>query len=92
VLSHNQKWITELTAQLTNTGLKVFPSQTNFVLVEFPREAGKTADESNAWLNRNGIIPRQFAVDDFSNKLRFTVGRDWEMEKTIEVLSSFLKA
>ena len=91
VLSHNQKWIAGLTTHFTNIGLKVFPSQTNFVLVEFPLEVGKTADESNVWLNRNGIIPRQFAVDDFYNKLRFTVGQDWEMEKTIEVLSSFLK-
>lgn len=92
VLAHNQKWIAEMSARFTAFGLRVFPSQTNFILVEFPHECGKTADEVNTCLNRNGIIPRQFAVEDFNNKLRFTVGQDWEMEKMIEVLGEFLKS
>ncbi len=92
VLSHNRKWIAELTARFTEFGLRVYPSQTNFLLVSFPHECGKTADQANAFLNQNGIIPRQFAVADFNDKLRFTVGRDWEMEKTIEVLGNFLRS
>ena len=91
VLAHNKKWIAEFTRQLTAMGLKVYPSQTNFMLVGFSSEAGKTAAEANAWLNQHGIIPRQFAVEDFANKLRFTVGEDAGMEKTIEVLAEFLK-
>ena len=91
VLSHNRKWIAELSRQFTSFGLKVYPSQTNFLLVEFPEDCGKTAGETNAYLNQNGIIPRQFAVEDFNNKLRFTVGEDEGMEKTIEVLGSFMK-
>jgi histidinol-phosphate aminotransferase len=91
VLSHNRKWIAELTRQFSSFGLKVYPSQTNFILVEFPADSGKSTDQANAFLNQNGIIPRQFAVEDFLNKLRFTVGQDWEMEKTIEVLGSFMK-
>ena len=91
VLAHNKKWIVEFTRQLTAMGLKVYPSQTNFMLVEFSSEAGKTAAEANAWLNQHGIIPRQFAVEDFSNKLRFTVGEDAGMEKAIAVLAEFSK-
>ncbi len=91
VLSHNRKWIAELSRQFTSFGLKVYPSQTNFLLVEFPADCGKTAGEANACLNQNGIIPRQFAVEDFNNKLRFTVGEDEGMKKTIEVLGSFMK-
>jgi histidinol-phosphate aminotransferase len=90
VLAHNKKWIAEFTRQLTAMGLKVYPSQTNFMLVEFSSEAGKTAAEAYAWLNQHGIIPRQFAVEGFTNKLRFTVGEDAGMEKTIEVLAQFL--
>jgi histidinol-phosphate aminotransferase len=90
VLRHNRKWIDELTRQFTLMGLKVYPSQTNFVLVEFPSESGKTAAEANSWLNDNGIIPRQFAVEDFNNKLRFTVGKDDGMEKTIRVMQEFM--
>jgi hypothetical protein len=33
-----------------------------------------------------------FAIDDFSDKLRFTIGQDWEMKKTIEVMKElFIK-
>jgi histidinol-phosphate aminotransferase len=90
VLSHNRKWINQLTREFTDMGLKVYPSQTNFVLVQFLSEPGKTAAEANSWLNENGIIPRQFAVEDFNNKLRFTVGEDVGMQKTIETLRAFM--
>jgi histidinol-phosphate aminotransferase len=90
VLAHNRRWVGEFTRQLTAMGLKVYPSQTNFMLVEFPLRAGKTAAEANAWLNRHGIIPRQFAVEDFNDKLRFTVGEDEGMEKTVAALAEFM--
>ena len=92
VLAHNRKWIDELTRQFAAMGLKVYPSQTNFILVEFPSIKGKTAAEANRWLNQNGIIPRQFAVEDFDNKLRFTVGKDDGMEKTISVMWDFMQS
>jgi histidinol-phosphate aminotransferase len=90
VLAHNRKWIDQLSQQFTTMGLKVYPSQTNFILVEFPETTEKTAADANVWLNKNGIIPRQFAVDAFNNKLRFTVGDDAGMEKTIVVMREFL--
>ena len=92
VLAHNKKWITEFTHQLTDLGLRVYPSQTNFMLVEFPSAPGKTAADANVWLNQHGIIPRQFALEDFNNKLRFTVGENAGMEKTIVVLKEFLQS
>ncbi len=91
VLAHNRKWIGEMTNQFTSLGLKVYPSQTNFILVEFPEDCDKTAHQANEYLNNNGIIPRQFALDDFNNKLRFTVGDGYGMQKTIDVMRSFMK-
>ncbi len=73
-------------------GLKVYPSQTNFILVEFASIPGKTAAEANRYLNQNGIIPRQFAVEDFDNKLRFTIGKDDGMQRTISVMHEFLQS
>ena len=61
-------------------GLKPYLSQTNFARAGFPLECGRTANEINAHLNRNGIIPRQFAVDSVADKLRFTAGRNREMK------------
>ncbi len=90
MLSHNDKWIAELSSQFSSFGLKVYSSQTNFILVEFPANGEISADQVNAYLNQNGIIPRQFALDDFKNKLRFTTVEDQGMEKTIEILGRFL--
>ena len=79
-----------MTTQFRKLGLKVYPSQTNFILVEFPCSVGKTADDANSFLNQNGVIPRQFMVDDFRNKLRFTVGDSVGMQKTIELMAQFV--
>ncbi len=92
VLDHNQRWIATVTREFSNLGLKTYPSQTNFVLVGFPPECGRSAEETNLHMNSNGIIPRQFALRDFSDKLRFTVGTDDEMTTTIEVMTQFLRA
>lgn len=90
VLKHNKTWVRKFSDALSQMGLKVYPSQTNFVLVSFPPGCSKTSDETNRHLNAHGIIPRQFAVEDFSDKLRFTIGRDEEMDRTIAVLDGFL--
>lgn len=90
VLSHNALWVGRFTTALRELGLKVYPSQTNFMLVGFPPSCGKTAARVNIHLNAHGIIPRQFAVDGFQDKLRFTVGLDREMDKTIQVLRDYL--
>ena len=90
VLAHNAKWRAWFAAALSDLGLKVYPSQTNFLLVAFPGTNGKSAEAADAFLNARGIIPRRFAVADFEDKLRFTVGRDWQMEKTAAALAEFL--
>ncbi len=91
VLRHNERWIHALTCEFNRLGLKTYPSQTNFLLVGFPPDCGRSADETNQYLNSSGIIPRQFALPDFSDKLRFTVGTDDEMHKTIEVMRQFFQ-
>lgn len=92
VLDHNRVWIDRLINEFSVLGLKPYPSETNFVLVGFPPSCGRTSNEVNQHLNLNGIIPRQFAVDSFSDKLRFTVGQDWEMERTIATLGNYIKS
>jgi histidinol-phosphate aminotransferase len=91
VLRHNRRWITQLTSSLTDKGLVVYPSHTNFLLVQFPAETGKTAEGACEYLNQNGLIPRQFAVDNFYDKLRFTIGDNDAMQKTISVLGDYMK-
>lgn len=92
VLAHNATWIARFSDELRALGLVVYPSQTNFVLVRFPEFDGKTARAADAHLKSKGIVPRRFAVGDFKDKLRFTIGLDWEMDKTIETLGAFMRA
>ena len=86
VLGHTSKWVEIFRKACADMGLKAYPSQTNFVLVQFPFECGVTPEQMNDHLNAHGIIPRQFTVADFSDKLRFTMGRADDMEKTIQIM------
>ncbi len=90
VLAHNRQWIDRFSAALVAMGLAVYPSQTNFVHVRFPDEPGRTAAEADAHLKRHGIVARKFALADFADKLRFTIGLGDEMERTIEALKTFM--
>ncbi len=92
VLDHNMKWLGWFTERLERIGLKAYPSQTNFVLVRFPGENGKTAAAANSYLQAAGIIPRQFAVPGFEDKLRFTIGTGAEMRKAASALKKFVAA
>ncbi|MCP5087175.1 MAG: aminotransferase class I/II-fold pyridoxal phosphate-dependent enzyme [Rhodobacteraceae bacterium] len=91
VLVHNTKWIKYLSQELSALGLVVYPSQTNFVLVKFPDKAVKTAKRADDHLKSQGIVGRRFALEDFRDKLRLTVGRDDEMRKTVGALTEFMR-
>ena len=90
VLAHNAKYLRRFSDALSGMGLVVYPSQTNFVLVRFPNTDGKSAPEADRALQGEGIIARRFAVPDFEDKLRFTMGLDDEMEITIAALGRFM--
>ena len=91
VLKHNWIWIDRFSGALQQMGLKVYPSQTNFILVQFPQIKGKTASAADAFLQSRGIVGRKFLVADFEDKLRFTIGLDDEMEQTIDALGEFMQ-
>jgi histidinol-phosphate aminotransferase len=59
-----------LAAQLSTRGLRVAPSQTNFVLVDFGREAAPV----EAALVARGVVPRPMAGYGLPTCLRITVG------------------
>ncbi len=90
VLAHNAKWLGRFSDALRDMGLAVYPSQTNFVLVRFPGTDGTSALAADRALQSQGIVARRFAVPDFEDKLRFTMGRDDEMEATIAALGRFM--
>jgi histidinol-phosphate aminotransferase len=46
-IEHNDKWLAWLTREIEALGLKVTPSVGNFMLIHFPKEAGRTAKEAD---------------------------------------------
>lgn len=71
-----------LAAQLENRGLRVLPSQTNFVLVDFARDA---AAIEHALFGR-GVIVRPMGGYGLGEFLRISVGSRAENERLLEAL------
>lgn len=81
----NRNWAT---AALREMGLKVYPSQGNFILVEFPDPSD--AGRAQAALRNSGIATRRFAAKAFEPCLRITLGFEHEVKRAIGEIGRFL--
>lgn len=75
-------------AKLRDLGLKVVPSQTNFLLLSFPRR-GNQAESLDAWLQGKGILGRP--VEGGANEFRITIGTEEEMELAFEAILEWVE-
>jgi len=79
--------------QINELGFSAYDSQANFVLVEFKDK--KETERVWKYLNEKGIYTLPGWENEFSGLddqfIRFTVGKEWEMDKVIEVLSDYIK-
>jgi histidinol-phosphate aminotransferase len=88
-VAHNTEWRAKLSQALTAAGLKVWPSQGNFVLVDFARvERAKAADEL---LRNRGLIVRAMGGYGLPHCLRVTIGTPEENTLVIEALTEFAR-
>jgi histidinol-phosphate aminotransferase len=87
---HTEKWRDRLTEEFTKLGLKVTPSVCNFVLMHFPKTAGKTAADADAFLTRRGLVLRALNNYKLPDALRMTIGTDEANELVIEALREFM--
>jgi histidinol-phosphate aminotransferase len=71
-----------LAAQLSARGLRVAPSQTNFLLVDFGREAAPV----EAVLVARGVVPRPMAGYGLPNCLRITMGTRVDNARLLQAL------
>jgi histidinol-phosphate aminotransferase len=85
-------WRPWLTQQMGGLGLEVAPSMANFVLVKFPKIAGKTAMDANNFLSARGLIPRVVSGYGLPDHLRITIGLEEHNRAVIDALSDFMKA
>lgn len=86
-VAHNDKWKAIIFQRLNGLGLKVTPSQGNFMLVHFD-DTDKTALEADRYLCSEGVVLRRLEPYNLPNALRYTIGSD---EANILVLSLFEK-
>src|ERR1700732_1437039 len=57
--AHNEKWRAWLEVEIRKLGFEVTPSIANFVLIHFPHERGRTAEDADAFLTQRGLILRR---------------------------------
>jgi histidinol-phosphate aminotransferase len=88
--AHNREWRTKLSTALTEAGIKVWPSEGNFVLADFGTAA--QADEANAFLKQRGIIVRGMKAYALPHTLRISVGTAEECQLVAEALAAFMAA
>jgi histidinol-phosphate aminotransferase len=88
IRKHNTHWLARIAVDLTNLGIEVIPSQTNFYLMRFAPESGKTGGEAATFLQSRGIIPRPAGGSD--QFLRITVGLDYENEAVLSALTDYM--
>jgi len=81
-----------LEAALTKLELPYVPSETNFLLVEFPKHNGRSiaVDVYNAML-RQGVIVRPTAGYGLPDHLRITIGTPQEVARCAEALAQALR-
>lgn len=85
---HNNEWRDWMTAKLSALGLDVVPSETNFILVEFPHEAPFTAAACNDYLTQNGYLVRALPV--LPHHLRISVGTDEQNRAVVQLITTFM--
>ena len=87
---HNSVWLTWLSDNLADCGLKVYPSVANFLLIQFADNTGQSAQEAMAFFAGKGILPRETSGYGLPDCLRVTIGRQNEMEDFVRVVKEFL--
>ncbi|MCB8879135.1 histidinol-phosphate transaminase [Acidisoma cellulosilytica] len=85
---HNTVARARVAAALTQAGIRVWPSEGNFVLADFG-----TADQAraaDAALKAEGIIARMLVSYGLAHCLRITIGTDEECQMVIDSLVAFM--
>jgi histidinol-phosphate aminotransferase len=89
VFQTNRRLRNAFSESMINLGLKVYPSQTNFVLLEF-KLGNHSAAACADYLSRQGIAIRRFASPAFENCIRVTIGLESDMKRIEAEIVFFL--
>jgi histidinol-phosphate aminotransferase len=88
--AHNAKWLPWLDGEIGKLGVRVVPSQGNFLLLDFAPFGAGVALEADAALKNEGLILRTLVNYGLPNCLRLTVGLEEANRAVVQVLAKFL--
>ena len=86
----NRRELARMTEAVISTGLKVYPSVANFILVEFSSEGPYTAENAYQALKQDGVIVRDVKAYGLSNCLRISIGVKEANDQVIATLGNFM--
>jgi histidinol-phosphate aminotransferase len=89
--AHNERWLAWLLDEISKLGLTVTPSVANFVLIHFPKVAGRTAEDADRFLSSRGLILRRVSAYKLPNALRMSVGSEEANRLAVSALSEFMR-
>jgi histidinol-phosphate aminotransferase len=87
--AHNARWRAWLSDALETSGIRVWPSEGNFVLADF--ETPENANAADEYLKTQGIIVRKVTGYGLPHCLRITVGTAEECTAVAEALAAFMR-
>jgi len=87
--AHNAEYRPRLAAGIEAAGLKVWPSEGNFVLVDLATK--EAADAADTFLRTNGIIVRKVGGYGLPKCLRVTVGTADEVGAVVDAFAEFMR-
>jgi histidinol-phosphate aminotransferase len=87
--AHNAVQRPRLAAAMKAAGLRVWPSEANFVLVDL--ESVEIANAADAFMQSRGIIVRKVGGYGLPQCLRVTVGTTEEVDLVIEAFTEFMR-
>ncbi len=91
VRDHVETWRAWTAAEAKKLGLEITPGVANFLLIHFPRQAGRDAAAADAFLKSRGVIARRMERYGLPGALRVTIGREDEMRAFVAALAEFVK-
>ena len=88
MVADNREVRNEFVARLIELGLDVIPSVTNFVLMRFPSETGKSGSDAYRALEAQGYLARPTEPRDAY--LRITMGTAEQMEDVTRIIGHYV--
>jgi len=87
----NRRLRASFSAAMSALGLKVYPSQTNFVLLSFANSRRSAAD-CDHYLRQRGIAIRRFAAAAYADCIRVTIGQQSDMLAAQDAIKQFMES